>query len=131
MARKVKAQRKVTDVRNGAPVIDDEGFEVIGGDNSEMAVGEVVIGVYGGIVRYLEPLKKGGERLPVFQVGTRTLLGGTVLRNRIADGKVAEGDLLKITRLPDGKKKPGQNAPKLFAVAVKRAGGGKRRGRAS
>jgi hypothetical protein len=56
-------------------------------------------------------------------VGGRSILGGTVLRSRIEEGKVQVGDTLKITRLEDAKKKPGQNPAKLFDVRVKRAKG--------
>jgi hypothetical protein len=103
------------------PVMDDDGFEVIGGDNSPMAIGEVIVGEYGGVVRTLPAKRRGAPPVPVYQIGSRTVLGNAVLKARIEDGKVKEGDILKVTRLEDGTAKKGQSAPKLFAVGVKRA----------
>lgn len=101
--------------------VDDDGFEILGGDQSPMVVGEVVVGVFGGVVRNLPAKKKGQPPLPVYRIGTREILGNTVLRDRIEKGEVKEGDTLKVTRLEDGQAKKGQNAPKMFAVGVKRA----------
>jgi len=105
---------------NGKPVVgvDDEGFEIIGGDSAPMAIGEVVEGVFGGVVRTIKG-RKG--QVPVYQVGTRTILANAVLKSKIEDGKVQEGDYLRITRLEDGTAKKGQNPPKMFQVGVKRA----------
>jgi len=102
------------------PGLDADGFEIIGGDSAPMAVGEVVEGVYGGIARTVPGAKKG-QLVPIFQIGTRTIMGGAVLASKIRDGKVEEGDYLRVTRLEDGTAKKGQNAPKMFQVGVKRA----------
>ncbi len=111
MARKSKGQT------NGKQ-LDEDGFEIIGGDSTPLQVGEMVEGLYGGVVRSLKG-KKGN--VPVIQIGTRTILGNVVLMSRIKDGKVNEGDTLRVTRLEDAAKKPGRNPAKMFAVAVKRA----------
>lgn len=115
------AKAKKNSAPTRGPVVDDEGYEILGGDSSAMAVGEVVEGVFGGVVRNLPAKKKGVPPVPVYQIGARTVIGGTVLRDRIEKGKVKEGDYLKVTRLEDGAAKKGQNAPKMFAVGVKRA----------
>ena len=118
MAKKSKAQS------NGNTVIDDEGYEILGGGNGqEMQIGEVVEGTYLGVTRTLPSKQKGKPAIPFYSVGGRSILGGTVLRSRIEEGKVQVGDTLKITRLEDAKKKPGQNPAKLFDVRVKRAQG--------
>ena len=53
------------------------------------------------------------------------MLGSTVLRQRIEEGKVKEGDFLRVTRVEDGPAKRGRNACKVYDVRVKRARGGK------
>jgi hypothetical protein len=98
--------------------VDEEGFEIIGGDSAPMAIGEVVEGVFGGVVRSIKG-RKG--MVPIFQIGTRTILGNAVLASKIKDGNVKEGDYLRVTRLEDGTPKKGQNPPKMFQVGVKRA----------
>lgn len=122
------AKIKETKVAKGAPgpVVDADGFEIIGGgDGAEMAVGEVVEGLFGGITRSLPAKKKGQPPLPIYAVGTRTLLGGTVLRARFEEGGIKVGDLVRVTRLADAPKKPGRNPAKLFQVGVKRAKNGR------
>lgn len=107
-------------VRDGK-TYDAEGFEIVGGSGGkEMAIGEVVEGVYGGVVRTM-PGRKKGSKVPFYQVGDRALLGSTVLKSRIEDGKITEGDFVRVTRLEDGTAKKGQNAAKIFEVRVKRA----------
>lgn len=119
------ASGKKYDLPTTDPVLDDDGFETLGGEaGTEMAVGEVVTGPFGGIVRSM-PGKKRGQEVPFYQVGNRTLLGGTVLRTRIEDarkaGKLKEGDIMRVTRLEDAKAKRGQNAAKIYRVQVKRS----------
>lgn len=105
--------------------VSDDGFEMIGGGGggTEMAIGEVVTGVYGGIVRTM-PGQKRGTVIPFYDVGGRALLGGTVLRNRVEEaiklGKLKEGKVVRVTRVEDGKKRRGQNAPKVYTLEVKR-----------
>lgn len=102
-------------------VYDDDGFEVIGGGvGKEMQVGEVVEGVFGGVVRTQPSKQKGKPPLPFYQVGDRQLLGGTVLRSRIEEGKVKPGDYLRVTRIEDAPAKRGQNPAKVYDVRVKR-----------
>lgn len=101
--------------------IDEEGFEVLGGDQSEIGIGEVVTGEFRGILRHLPAKRKGQPDLPIYGIGSRSVLGGTVLRNRIEEGQVKRGDTLRITRLADAAPKKGQNPAKLFDVRVKRA----------
>lgn len=115
-----KKSKKTVAPKRG-PALDDEGFEIVGGDNSPMQVGEVVEGIFGGVVRNLPSKQKGKPPVPVYQIGSRTIVGAAVLRNRIDDGKIAEGDYLKVARLEDGTAKKGQSAPKMFDVRVKRA----------
>ena len=108
----------------GAAVLDDDGFETLGGEaGQEMAVGEVVEGKFQGVTRTL-PGRKKGTTIPFYTVGNRSILGGTVLRTRIeealAAGKLKVGDLMRVTRLEDAKKKPGQNPAKIYRVQVKR-----------
>jgi hypothetical protein len=112
--------------KNGTtgPIVSDDGFELIGGgQGKEMAIGEVVTGVYAGIVRTM-PGKKRGSVIPFYQVGDRALLGSTVLKNRIEEGvklgKIREGKTLRVTRIEDAKAKRGQNPAKLYTVEVKR-----------
>jgi hypothetical protein len=114
MAKKVKGKT----AGPGTAPVDDDGFEIIGGDSAPMAVGEVVEGVFRGVVRSLKG-RKGP--VPIFGIGTRTILGNAVLASKIKDGKVQEGDYLRVTRLEDGTAKKGQSAPKMFQVGVKRA----------
>jgi len=114
-------KKKSAPVTSNARPVDEDGFEILGGDQSPLAVGEVVMGVFGGVVRHLPAKKKGQAPLPVYRVGTRELLGNTVLRDRIEKGEVKEGDTLKVTRLEDAPAKKGQNPAKMFAVGVKRA----------
>lgn len=107
------------------PVIDDEGFELLGGGRGkEMALGEVVVGIYGGVVRSMKGQRKG-TTVPFYQVGDRALLGSTILRSRIEEAtkakKLREGDILKVTRIEDIKAKPGQSPAKNYEVRVKRA----------
>ncbi len=98
--------------------VDDDGFEIIGGDTAPMGVGEVVEGVYGGVARNY----KGKQGVvPIYAIGTRTIMGNAVLKGKLKDGNVKEGDYLRVTRLADGTAKKGQNAPKMFQVGVKRA----------
>lgn len=106
---------------SGAPIVDDEGFEIIGGDSTPMQIGEVVVGVYGGEVRSFKG-RKG--QVPIYQIGARTIMGGAVLTNRIKDGKVEIGDILKVTRIEDAPAKKGQNPAKMYEVRVKRASAG-------
>lgn len=102
-------------------VFDAEGFEVLGGGvGTEMQIGEVVEGAYGGITRTMRSRQKGKPPIPFYQVGARQLLGGTVLRARIEDGKVMPGDFLRVTRLEDAPAKKGQNPAKVYDVRVKR-----------
>lgn len=124
------AKRKVTNGsqvkgKNGkgsAPILDEDGFEILGGASGELKIGEVVEGVFGGVVRELESIQKGKPGVPLYQIGARVVLGSTVLRNRIEDGGVDVGDTLKVTRLEDAKsKKKGFNDTKIFDVRVKRA----------
>lgn len=117
MAKKTKATKTTKTGRK----VDKDGFELLGGDNSPMAVGEVVVGEFGGVVRVLPSKRKGGEAVPIYQVGDRSVLGSTVLKSRIEDGNVEVGDTLEITRLEDGTAKKGQSAPKMYKVRVKRA----------
>jgi len=98
--------------------VDEDGFEIIGGDSAPMGVGEVVEGVCGGVAR---TIKGRTGPVPIYQIGTRTIMGTAVLQSKIKDGKVKEGDYLRVTRLEDGTAKKGQNAPKMFQVGVKRA----------
>lgn len=105
--------------------VDEDGYELIGGAaGKEMAVGEVVTGRYGGVVRTM-PGKRKGSVIPFYQVGDRTLLGSTVLRDRFEEGiklgKLKEGDMVRVTRIEDAKPKRGQNAAKVYTVGVKRA----------
>jgi len=124
-----KAKRKV---KNADPVtgelvasaVDEDGFELLGGGvGKEMAIGEVVTGVFGGVARTM-PGKKRGTSVPFYVVGDRALLGSTVLRSRIEDGikagKLKEGDVIRVTRIEDAKAKRGQNPAKVYTVAVKR-----------
>lgn len=106
-------------------ILSDDGFETIGGaTGQEMAIGEVVTGVYGGIIRTM-PGKKRGTSIPFYLVGDRSLLGSTVLKSRIEEGeklgKVTRGCIMRVTRLEDSKKKPGQNPAKVYKVEVKAA----------
>lgn len=102
-------------------VLDDEGFEILGGGvGVEVQIGEVVEGIFGGVVRSMSGAKKGTS-VPFYQIGSRSVMGGTVLRTRIEEGNVQPGDLLRITRMPDAKPRKGQNAAKIFDVRVKRA----------
>lgn len=108
----------------GGVLIDEDGFEQLGGGvGTEMAIGEVVTGEFGGVVRVM-PGKRRGSSVPFYQVGDRTLLGGTVLKNRIEEGmkagKLKEGDTIRVTRIEDAKAKRGQNPAKLYTVGVKR-----------
>jgi hypothetical protein len=120
MAKKAIAKKQTVTPRG--VVIDEDGFEVLGGGNGQaMEVGEIVEGPFGGIARTL-PGKKKGQIVPIYQIGARQVLGGTVLKSRIEEGKVKVGDVLRITRLEDAPAKRGQNAAKLFDVRVKRAG---------
>jgi hypothetical protein len=116
-----KAIQKIGTRGKGSTVKDDDGFEVLGGGNSNgLEIGEMVEGVYGGVVRTMPGKKRGSDPIPFYQVGTRVLLGGTVLKKRIEEGKVKPGDMLRVTRLEDAPAKRGQNAAKLFDVRVKR-----------
>jgi hypothetical protein len=104
--------------------ISDDGFEMLGGGvGKEMAIGEVVVGKFGGVVREM-PSKRKGETVPFYQVGDRTLLGSTVLRSRIEEGlksgKLEVGDTMRVTRIEDAAKKRGQNPAKVYTVEVKR-----------
>ena len=110
---------------NSAPNVDEDGFELLGGgQGKEMAIGEVVTGVYGGVVREM-PGKRKGTKVPFYQVGDRALLGSTVLKSRIEEAikakKLKEGDELRVTRIEDAPKKPGQSPAKLYEVRVRRA----------
>ncbi len=118
-----RASKKTAPVN--APNVDEDGFELLGGGvGKEMAIGEVVTGVFGGVVREM-PGKKKGTRVPFYQVGDRALLGSTVLKSRIDEamkaGKLKEGDELRVTRTEDAAKKPGQNPAKIYEVRVRRA----------
>jgi len=101
--------------------VDEDGFEILGGDSSPMGVGEVVQGPFKGVARFIKPKRKGAAPVPIYQIGARTVMGSAVLKERIESGKVQEGDYLKVTRLEDGTAKAGQNAPKMYDVRVKRA----------
>ncbi len=126
MAKKAKATMKVnhrnpSKVGKDGKVVDSDGFEVLGGGvGTEMQVGEVVEGVYGGVTRTMPSRQKGKPPIPFYQVGARQLLGGTVLRDRIEGGKVKPGDMLRVTRLEDAPAKKGQNPAKVYDVRVKR-----------
>lgn len=107
------------------PNIDEDGFELLGGgQGKEMAIGEVVTGVFGGVVREMKGKRKGTV-VPFYQVGDRALLGSAVLKSRIEEamkaGKLKEGDELRVTRIEDAPKKPGQSPAKLYEVRVRRA----------
>jgi hypothetical protein len=109
----------------GTSNVGDDGFEMLGGAvGKEMAVGEVVTGVYAGVVREM-PGRRKGTTIPFYQVGDRTLLGSTVLKSRIEEGERLEklhvGDTVRVTRIEDAKKKPGQNPAKIYLVEVKRS----------
>jgi len=106
-------------VANGGIVYDEDGFEVLGGGGQAIEIGEVVEGIFAGVVRNM-PGKKRGQSVPFYQVGSRQVLGGTVIKSRIEEGKVKVGDFLRITRLEDAPAKRGQNPAKLFDVRVKR-----------
>lgn len=124
MAKRKAVRGPRTNGKNGksGPVLDEEGYEILGGSSQEMKVGEVVEGVYGGVIRELESIQKGKPGVPLYQIGGRVVLGSTVLKNRIEDGGVDVGDLLKVTRLEDAKaKKKGFNDTKIYDVRVKRA----------
>jgi hypothetical protein len=118
MARKKQNGANVSS--SGGPVTDEDGFEVLGGDQTPLQVGECIVGTFGGIVRTMPGRRKGTE-IPVYQIGTRSVLGTAVLINRITEGKVSVGDTLKVTRLEDAAAKKGQNPAKLYDVRVKRA----------
>ena len=125
MGKKRNAKKLNHGSLRNVPNIDDEGYEILGGGiGKEMAIGEVVVGTYGGIVREM-PGKKRGTSIPFYQVGDRTLLGSTVLRDRFEQGeksgKLSIGDTVRVTRVEDAPAKRGQNAAKVFEVAVKRA----------
>jgi hypothetical protein len=113
MAKRSGKNQKTTSVG-----VDEDGFEIIGGDSAPMGIGEVVEGVFGGVAR---TIKGRNGQVPIYQIGTRTIMGTAVLQSKIKDGKVQEGDYLRVTRLADGTAKKGQNAPKMFQVGVKRA----------
>jgi hypothetical protein len=115
MAKKAAAARS-TKATGG----DD--WELLGGEGgTEMEVGEVVIGVYGGITRYHTPKGKGKKTpIPFYQVGDRALLGGAVLKARIEEGQILPGDELEVTRLEDADPKPGQSPAKIYKVRVRR-----------
>jgi len=110
--------------RNGAPTMSDDGFETIGGAaGQEMGIGEVVTGVYMGVVRTM-PGKKRGTVVPFYQVGDRALLGSTVLKSRIEEGiklgKVKEGKTtVRVTRLEDAPAKRGQNPAKVYKLEAR------------
>ncbi len=112
------AKRTNKTQKNVAAGVDEDGFEIIGGDSAPMAIGEVVEGVFGGVASTFKG-RKGP--VPIYQVGTRTIMAGAVLVRKLKDGKVKVGDTLRVTRLEDGAAKKGQSAPKMFAVGVKRA----------
>lgn len=125
----MKKNGKKNGKSNGAtaPHIDEDGFETIGGSvGKELEIGEVVTGVFGGIVREMAGRKKG-TKIPFYLVGDRALLGSTVLRNRIEEGiklkKLSVGDEVRVTRIEDAKRKPGMNPAKLYTVGVRRADG--------
>jgi hypothetical protein len=115
--------------RNGknkaAPAVkSSDGFEMLGGGlGKEMALGEVVTGVYGGVARVM-PGKRKGTTVPFYQVGDRVLLGSTVLRTRIEEGekagKLKVGDTIRVTRIEDLPAKRGQAPAKMHTVEVKR-----------
>lgn len=107
--------------RAATAIKSTDGFELIGGGGGEIQLGEVVTGVYGGVVRTLPAKRKGQPPLPIFLIGDRTVLGGTVLRQRFEEGKVKEGDTVRLTRLEDAPAKAGHNPAKVFKVEVKRS----------
>lgn len=112
-----------------APTVDEDGYEIVGGQSQGLEIGETCEGVFHGIPRSMPSRRKGQPDVPFFLIGSRMLLGSTVLRNRIEEGQVQVGDYVKVTRLEDGSAKKGQNAAKIFDVRVKRAGAGKKGGR--
>lgn len=119
MANRKKGKNSVT-----TPNVDEDGFELVGGGvGKEMAVGEVVTGVYGGVVREMKGRKKG-TTVPFYQVGDRPLLGSTVLRSRIEEatkaGKLKVGDLVRVTRVADAAAKKGMAPAKIHELRVKR-----------
>jgi len=121
----MRKSKKANGKSQTTPVIDDEGFELLGGgQGKEMALGEVVVGVFAGVVRSMKGQRKG-TTVPFYQVGDRALLGSTILRSRIEEAikakKLREGDTLKVTRIEDIKAKPGQSPAKNYEVRVKRA----------
>jgi hypothetical protein len=122
MSKKAIANKKMAAFKlpKQGGIVDDDGFEILGGSSQEIQIGEVIEGVYGGVTRSMPSRKKGQPPIPFYQVGARQVLGGTVLRQRIEEGKVKPGDTLRITRLEDAPAKRGQNPAKLFDVRVKR-----------
>ena len=107
--------------RKGTVNVDADGFEVLGGGTgAAIEIGEVVEGIFEGIIRTMQGKKKGQGPVPFYGIGGRAVLGGTVLKQRIEDGKVKPGDYLRILRLEDATAKRGQNAAKLFDVRVNR-----------
>ena len=121
-ARELPADVKLVDGK----LVDEDGFEVVGGDNAPLAVGETIVGPYAGVVRTMPSTRKGKPPIRVHGFGARSILGGAVIERLIGDGKVKVGDMCKLTRLADGVAKKGQNAPKLYELRVKR--GSTRRG---
>lgn len=112
MARNTKAKQ-----------VDNDGWETLGGgEGTEPEIGEVIEGVFYGSPRSLKPLAKGQKGAPIYLIGERSLVGGAVLRMRIEEGKVAVGDKLEVTRLPDLPAKKGQSAGKNYKVRVQRLG---------
>ena len=123
MSKNKNRKKTDTDPVTGE-VTSDDGFVMLGGGvGKEMAIGEVVVGKFEGVVRSM-PGRRKGSTVDFYGVGGRPLLGSTVLASRIEDGikagKLAIGDIVRITRLEDGEKKKGQNAPKIYTVEVKR-----------
>jgi len=112
--------KRIAKHNNGMTITDDDGFEILGGDNKPLEVGEQAEGTFGGVVRSIPSKRKNEPPIPVYQIGSRTLIGSSVLKHRLEDGKVMPGDYLRVTRLEDGTAKKGQNAPKLYDVRVKR-----------
>lgn len=119
MAKKASKGIGTSPSRNGN--VDADGFEILGGGSgAAIEIGEVVEGVFEGVIRTMPGKGKGKSPVPFYGVGGRSVLGGAVLKQRIEDGKVKPGDYLRILRLEDAPAKRGQNAAKLFDVRVKR-----------
>lgn len=81
--------------------------------------GEYVEGEYRGMQEAVGPNQ---SRLYNFRMEDGTFVsvwGGTVLDNRMDQMQPPVGSIVKIVYVGDGAKKPGQNAPRIFAMGWK------------